>query len=107
MNKLSDQLDFAEKILDVRNYYLDYQKQSIVKQIMWLENNSTNFDALRGYFTGFLQMERVLQFDEKSLQELAEIRGNFLYSQLRGLEHQKTETTPLKIIVQELKAMGQ
>lgn len=107
MDKPSDRLDYIEKVFDLRNFFLDCQKQTIIRDIMWLENNSTNFEALKGYFAGLLKVERVLQLDFKSLQELAEIRGNFLYSQLRGLEHQKTETTPLKIIVQELKAMGQ
>lgn len=107
MNKLSDRIDFMDKILDLRNYYIDYQRQRVVNEIKWLEANNNNIDSLRSYFMNVLNMRQVKQFSDDDIQQLAEIRGNNLYSDLRGMSQQKIETKPLKILVQELKYFGQ
>lgn len=106
MDNISDRLDFLDKSMDLYNDYIEYQKRSIINEIKWLEENVGNTNELRSFFSRFLHMERVLQLSDKALQELAEIRGNHLYSQLQGLENQKVNNRPLKIIVQELKFFG-
>lgn len=106
MDNISDRLDFLDKSMDLYNDYIDNQKRCIINEIKWLEENVGKPHELRSFFFRFLHTERVLQFSEKALQELAEIRGNHLYSQLQGLEKQKINNRPLKIIVQELKFFG-
>ena len=107
VNKLSNRLDYLDKMMDLRNYYIESQKHSIVNEIAWLNENADKFSNLRLYFTNFMRMERIIQISDEELIQLAEIRGNYLYSQLCGLEQQKIENRPLKVIVQELKCLGQ
>lgn len=107
MNKPSDRLDFVDKVLDLRNFYLENQKQHINHEIVWLNENYEDIQSLRQYLSSFMPTEQVLQFSDKTVQELTEIRGNYLFSQFCGLDQQKVETKPLKIIVQELKNLGQ
>ena len=107
MNKPSDRLDFVDKVLDLRNFYLENQKQHINHEIVWLNENYEDIQSLRQYLSSFLPTEQVLQFSDKTVQELAEIRGNYLFSQFCVLNNQKIKTQPLKIIVQELKCLGQ
>ena len=107
MNKLSGRLDFLDKVMDLRNFYIESQRHTIINEIMWLNENVDKFDNLRVYFTNTLGMENVLRISNKELMELAEIRGNYLYSQLCSLEQRKVDNKPLKVIVQELKCFGQ
>ena len=107
MDRLSDRLDFLDKILDLRNYYIESQKQNIMNEIEWLETNIENIAILRSYFINTLHMGQAMQLNDNAIQQLAEIRGNNLYSYLCGMSQQKVETKPLKFIVQELKHFGQ
>ena len=107
MDKLSDRLDLVDKVMDLRNYYLECQKCTIINDIKWLEQNANKPDCLRLYFVNLLGKERILQIGDKELSQLAEIRGNYLFAQLYGLEQQKIANKPLKVIVQELKLFGQ
>lgn len=107
MNKLSDRLDLLDKVMDLLNYYIESQRHTIINEIMWLNENVDKFDSLRVYFANTLGMEKVLRISNKELVQLAEIRGNYLYSQLCGLGQRKVDNKPLKVIVQELKCFGQ
>lgn len=107
MNKPSDRLDFVDKIMNLRNFYLENQKRNISNEIIWLDEHYEDIQSLRQYLSSFLRMERVVRLSDKAVQDLAEIRVNYLFSQFQGLDHQEVETKPLKIIVQELKCLGQ
>lgn len=107
MDRLSDRLDVLDKVLDLRNEYIESQKQNIVNEIKWLEANTENIENLRSYFINTLYMRQAIQYDDSAIQQLAEIRGNYLYSCLCGISQQKVETRPLKCIVQGLKCFGQ
>ena len=107
MDKLSDRLDRIDKAMDLRNYYIDNQKQAISQEIHWLADNENKPKNLRLYFANFLCKERIMQIGDIGLSQLAEIRGNYLYSQFRRLEQQKMNNRPLKFIVWELKCFGQ
>lgn len=107
MNRLSDRIDFIDKVLDLRNYYIESQKQNIANEIEWLETNIENTANLRSYFINTLHMGQAIHFSDEDIKQLAEIRGNNLYLYLCGISQQKVETKPLKFIVQELKHFGQ
>ena len=107
MDKLSDQLDRADKAMDLRNYFIDNQKRAISQEIHWLADNENKPKNLRLYFANFLCKEKIIQIGDRGLSQLAEIRGNYLYTQFRRLEQQKIDNGPLKFIVQELKCFGQ
>ena len=107
MDKLSDRLDRVDKAMDLRNYYIDNQKQAISQEIHWLADNENKPENLRLYFANFLRKERIIRIDDRGLSQLAEIRGNYLYSHFRRLEQQKMDNRPLKFIVWELKCFGQ
>ena len=107
MKKISDRLDFFDKMLDLRNNYIENQKQCIENEIRWLENNIENTDNLRFYFANSLHMEWAMKLNKNDIQQVAEMRGNNLYALLHEMDRQKTETKPLKVIVQELKYLGQ
>lgn len=107
MNRPSDRLDFVDKMMDLRNLYLENQKHIISSEIIWLDEHYEDIQSLRQYFLSSLRMKGVAQLSDKAIQDLAEIRVNYLFSQFRGMDQQKVETRPLKIIVQELKYFGQ
>ena len=52
-------------------------------------------------------MEWAMKLNKDDIQQVAEMRGNNLYALLHEMDRQKTETKPLKVIVQELKYFGQ
>ena len=64
MKKISDRLDFFDKMLDLRNNYIENQKQCIENEIRWLENNIENTDNLRFYFTNSLHMEWAMKLNK-------------------------------------------
>jgi hypothetical protein len=105
MDKVSDKLDLLDKGIELYNYYVEDQRRSITDELMWLADNSGNTDKLRVYLSQFLSEGRVLQFTDKDVGELAQIRGNHLYAQLKGLGC-KIDTMPLKVIAQCLKNNG-
>lgn len=107
MVKLSNRLDGIDKVMDLRNYYIDNQKRVISQELRWLADNENKPENLRQYFTNFLREERIMQIGDEGLNQLAEIRGNYLYLQFCGLEQRKINNKPLKLIVQELKCLGQ
>ena len=107
IDKLSNRLDEIDKVMDLRNYYIDNQKRVISQELRWLADNENKPENLRQYFTNFLCEERIMQIGDEGLNQLAEIRGNYLYSQFCGLEQQKIDNRLLKFIVQELKCLGQ
>ena len=94
-------------MLDLRNNYIENQKQCIENEIRWLENNIENTDNLRFYFANSLHMEWAMKLNKNDIQQVAEMRGNNLYALLHEMDRQKTETKPLKVIVQELKYFRQ
>ncbi len=106
MNNMSDRLDFFDKSMDLYNYYIENQKRNIVNDIRWIEKNAENPDELRLFFSKFFQMEYLQQLSDEDLQQMALIQGNYLFSQLQGLENKKVNNNPLKMIVQELKIFG-
>lgn len=107
MDKLSNQLDRVDKAMDLRNYFIDNQKRAISQEIRWLADNENKPENLRLYFAHFLRKEKIIRIGDKGLSQLAEIRGNYLYSQFRILEQHKIYNSPLKFIVWELKCFGQ
>lgn len=107
MDKLSNRLDLVDKTMDIRNYYLECRKHAIINEINWLAQNLDRPDDLYAYFSNSLLSRGIVQISSAELRQLAEIHGNYLYLQLCGLEQQKVDNTPLKVIVQELKSFGQ
>lgn len=107
MDKLSDRLDGVDKVMDLRNYYIANQKRVISQELRWLADNENKPENLQQYLANFLCKERIMQIGDEGLHQLAEIRGNYLYSQFCELEQQKIDNRPLKLIVQELKCLGQ
>lgn len=81
MNKMSDGLDTLEKILEIRNFYIDNQKQNISDEIMWMYQNENNISELRKYL------------------------ANYLYTSMKNMGC-KVNTIPLKVIVESLKISG-
>ena len=106
MYKPSDALDFTDKVVEMHNYYIEEQKQKIIAEIKWLQDNEEDTGALRSYLTTRYNPYLVLNLDDNDLHQLAEIHGNTLNTQLFQLCRQQTDTKPLKIIVQELKLLG-
>lgn len=107
MDKLSDRLDRVDKAMDLRNCFIDNQKQAISQEINFLADNVNKPKNLRPYFANFLCAEEIIRIGDSGLSQLAEIRGNYLYSRFCGLEQQKMDNRPLKFIVWELKGFGQ
>lgn len=107
MEKLSDRLDRVDKAMDLKNYYIDNQKRAISQEINWLADNENKSENLRLYFANFLCKEEIIRIGDSGLSQLAEIRGNYLFSQFCRLEQQKIDNGPLKFIVWELKYFGQ
>ena len=107
MYKPSEFLDFTDKAMEIHNCYVEEQKQRLVEELKWLGENEENPDSLRSYLARHYNQYLVLQLDDANLHQLAQIRGNTLNGQLKQLCQQKINTTPLKVIVQELKFFGQ
>lgn len=49
MIKPSDFLDAFDKTADIINLWTDFRRQEIIDEILWLDQNYKNIDALRGY----------------------------------------------------------
>ena len=100
MYKLSDAFDLTDKVMEVYNCYIEDQKQRLIAEIKWLGENEENIDVLRSYLATQYNQYIVLQLDDTNLRQLAEIHGNTLNAHLHQLCQQKTDTRPLKVILQ-------
>lgn len=117
MNKTSDFFDAMDKATDLRNIIVDMQKQKLIDEITWLYQNYDNIDALCAYWLNCANFNNIAanlsyaqQFKSYSVEKihsLIELRANFLYGQLQGLDYSKIDTKPLKLIIHELKALEQ
>lgn len=105
MNKMSDGLDALDKILEIRNFYIDNQKQNISDEIMWMYRNENNISELRKYLANYLPVNRIQQLSDSSIRELVEMRANYLYAVMKNMGC-KVNTIPLKVIVESLKISG-
>lgn len=105
MNKMSDGLDALDKILEIRNFYIDNQKQNISDEIRWMYQNENNISELRKYLANYLPIDRIQQLSDSSIRELVEIRANYLYTSVKNMGC-KVNTIPLKVIVESLKISG-
>lgn len=105
MNKMSDGLEALDKILEIRNFYIDNQKQNISDEIMWMYRNENNISELRKYLANYLPVNRIQQLSDSSIQELVEMRANYLYAAMKNMGC-KVNTIPLKVIVESLKISG-
>lgn len=116
MNKPSDFLDAFDKSVDIVNLLIDSRRQEIIDEILWLDQNYENIDALRWYILKHVDFknkianidyaQKVLEYSDTKMQRLAELWANSLYAELRNVQSGKIENKPLKIIVQELKSRG-
>lgn len=110
MNKISEQLDMFDKSADINNFFIDLQKQNIINEMNWLNQNYYNELALKQhFFTVYNDMRNVLQipiYSLKQLQNLAEFRANYLYNCLNNSNSQKIDTKPLKAIIEMLRLSG-
>lgn len=105
MNKISDGLDALDKILEIRNFYIDNQKQNISDEIMWMYQNENNIFELRRYLVNFLPVNRIQQLSDSSIRELVEKRANYLYATMKNMGC-KVNTIPLKVMLESLKISG-
>ena len=87
--KPSDFMDVVDKVCEVHNAYLDNLRQQITDEINWVYQNENEPIELRRY--AFKIYDRNLV--------------PFLTDE-RGINNGKTNTLPIKAIVQELKLFG-
>jgi hypothetical protein len=106
MNKPSDGMDLLDKGLEIHNYYIEERKRKLANEIAWVADNSSNVASLRAYLAQYLEPKRVEELSDKAIEELAEIRANYLFLQMKNLGEKKVDTLPVKLIVQTLKNMG-
>lgn len=106
MKKLSDDIDAVDKAIELRNFYIEFQKKSIANEIKWLEENEKNYMSLRQYFKTFYSAEKINGLTDEKIDSMVQMRGNVLFSQWNNLNEYKINTLPLKVIVQELKLFG-
>ena len=116
MIKPSEFLDAFDKTIDIANLQADVSGQRIIDDILWLDQNYENIDALRGYILNRVDFKnkianedyarKVLGYSDTKIQRLAELWANRLYAELRHVQSGKIKNKPLKIIVHELKVQG-
>ena len=53
MNKIGDRLDFVDKSIEMRNYYIQSEMEKIKNEIQWMDSNSDSINQLRLYFVDF------------------------------------------------------
>ena len=116
MIKPSDFLDAFDKTADIINLWTDFRRQEIIDEILWLDQNHDNIDALRGYILNHIDFKneianmdyarKVLGYSDTKIQRLAELWANCLYAELLNVQSGRIENKPLKIIVHELKTQG-
>ena len=116
MIKPSDFLDAFDKTADIINLWTYFRRQEIIDDILWLDQNYENIDALRGYILKRVDFKnkianedyarKVLGYSDIKIQRLAELWANRLYAELLNVQNGRIENKPLKIIAHELKAQG-
>ena len=116
MIKQSDFLDAVDRVCDIKNFRADICSRDIIDEILWIDQNFENIDALRKHILKCANFKckkaneqyarEVLDYPDKRVQDVAELRAMFLYLQLRNIQSGKIDNRPLKIIVQELKLWG-
>ncbi len=114
--KLSDIGDACDKMADVNNYIVDNKKQKLKDEIDLLWENRYNSDALRKYFLDcfsknnfiarLIYAQQLRSYTAKKLYDMAESRANVFYRRINNLDFSKIDNMSLKVIVQELKAVG-
>lgn len=115
--KPSDIGDACDKMADINNHIVDNKKQKLKDEIDLLWENRYNPDALRKYFLDCFSKDNFIarviyakqlrSYTVKKLYDMAELRANVLYRRINNLDFSKVDNMPLKVIVQELKALGQ
>lgn len=116
MNKPSDLFDALDKTLEVRNLAIDMQKQNLTDEILWIDANYENINALRNYLLNCANFNnnvvkldyanQLLSYSDSRIQDLAEQRANILYRGIQSIDNCKIDNKPLKLIVIELKAFN-
>ena len=96
----------GDKLTELHNLYLDNRKRCIAKEIMSIDSIMGNIEELRKYMATILALGREQMLSDSAIKSLAEIRANYLYSELMKIGN-KIETLPLKVIVQYLRANGE
>ena len=114
---LSDIIDAFNKTSDFKNLVIDLQKCKIINEIDWLYRNYDDIDAISAYWLNLADFnntaanlsyrQQFRTYSVEKIHNLVELRANFLYSQLTNLDNCKIDNKPLKVIVEELKALGQ
>lgn len=115
--KISDIGDAYNKAADINNFFVDAEKQNLKDEINLLWENRYNPDALRKYFLDSFSKDNFIarliyarqlrSYSVKRLYYMAELKANVLYCRINNLDFSKIDNMPLKVIVQELKAVGQ
>ncbi len=104
--KPSDFMDVVDKVCEVHNAYLDNLRQQITDEINWVYQNENEPIELRRYAFKIYDRNLVPFLTDEQVHSLIEIRVNELYDHLCGINNGKTNTLPIKAIVQELKLFG-
>ena len=104
--KPSDFMDTVDKVCEVYNAYLDDLQQQIKNEITWLCQNENEPSELRKYAVKTYNKKLVPFLTDDQIYSLIEIRVNELYSRFQGIDKNKTNTLPIKVIAQELKLFG-
>ncbi len=116
MVRPSDFLDSIDKVCDIMNFWTDINKRKIADEIFWLGQNYENPNVLRCYILKCADFKdnkanesyarQLFEYSDEKVQRLADLRANYLYSQLQNLQNSKIDHKPLKIIIHELKLLG-
>lgn len=102
MNNSNNYLDFADAIIDLRDFYREIQKQNIRNELMTIDKIFDDIIELRKYMATILGEKREKELNDSDIKSLAEIRANCLFSDLRELGND-FDTLPLKVIIECLK----
>lgn len=117
MNKPSNFFDALDKTLEIRNWTIDVQVQNLIDEILWIDANYDNIDALRNYLLKCANFNNAVanveyahqlnSYTDSYIQNLVEERANILYGRILTTKNSKLDNKPIKLIVQELKAFNQ
>lgn len=113
----SNILNNTDKVSDLNNFFIDFQKRKIINEINWLYQNYDDMNAISAYWlnlanfnntaANLLYRQQFRSYSVEKMHHLVELRANFLYGQLKNLDNYKIDNKPLKVIIQELKKIVQ
>ena len=113
----SNILNNTDKVSDLNNFFIDFQKRKIINEINWLYQNYDDMNAISAYrlnlanfnntAANLLYRQQFRSYSVEKMHHLVELRANFLYGQLKNLDNYKIDNKPLKVIIQELKKIEQ